>query len=226
MTTTDYTSSFNRTVVPPEISKIVGDERTEFCVKAAKAYSRSSTSGGLIFGLIWTAFSSIFVVIFFGPLFFGKEVNFESNGTPVTASLDNLTPLIIPGLIIGFFLVIGITILTFSIISLFKEGSWFIGTPSRLIVFSKNETRSIDWEQFNGITNIKGDSQNAEINLQLRTGRYQSRKNAPDRYVPDSINIISIKDGFNIEQICRKRIKENDPTPTAGNEKSENPGII
>jgi hypothetical protein len=40
-----------------------------------------------------------------------------------------------------------------------------------------------------------------------------SRKNGPDRYVPDVIYISDVPYVFEIEKICRKRIKENDPTP-------------
>ena len=38
-------------------------------------------------------------------------------------------------------------------------------------------------------------------------------KNGPDRYVPDTLYITGIPHVFEIEQVCRKRIKENDPTP-------------
>ena len=35
-------------------------------------------------------------------------------------------------------------------------------------------------------------------------------------YVPDIIFISGIPGVYDIEQICRKRIKENDPTPSTG----------
>jgi hypothetical protein len=47
----------------------------------------------------------------------------------------------------------------------------------------------------------------------MRTGRMVSRKNGPARYVPDIIYISGILNVFEVEKICRKRIKENDPTP-------------
>jgi hypothetical protein len=40
-----------------------------------------------------------------------------------------------------------------------------------------------------------------------------SRENGPDRYVPDVIDIVEIPNAFEVEKICRRRIKENDPTP-------------
>jgi hypothetical protein len=35
------------------------------------------------------------------------------------------------------------------------------------------------------------------------------------RYVPDITYIAGIPDAYEIEKICQKRIKENDPTPSS-----------
>ena len=83
----------------------------------------------------------------------------------------------------------------------------------RLIHYHKGNIRSIDWEQFSGDIELSGNNQKGNISLQMRTGRMVSRKNGPDRYVPDVIYISKIPNVFEIEKICRKRIKENDPTP-------------
>ena len=58
------------------------------------------------------------------------------------------------------------------------------------------------------INNKKGD-----ISLQLRTGKMVRRKNSSDEYVPDIVYISGVTNVLMIEKICRKRIKENDPTP-------------
>lgn len=59
---------------------------------------------------------------------------------------------------------------------------------------------------------MSGSAEKADITLQMRTGHMVSQKNGPSRYVPDSIYISGIPNGYEIEAICRKRIKENDPT--------------
>jgi hypothetical protein len=41
-----------------------------------------------------------------------------------------------------------------------------------------------------------------------------SGKNNRRRYVPETIYLSGIPDVYQIEKICRTRIKENDPTPT------------
>lgn len=101
----------------------------------------------------------------------------------------------------------------FGIYSLLKKGGYFIATPLRLITFQNGTVRSIDWEQFSGDIEINGNEFEGNLALQMRTGRMISSKNSGSRYVPDTIYLTGIPNVFEIEQICRKRIKENDPTP-------------
>jgi len=168
----------------------------------------------ILFGTANAEFYCIFVFAFLGPLFQGKEVHFESNGVPTVASPNNLGPIIMPTIIIGIFVLIGIGMLFWGIYSIFKKGGYFVGTPTRLVHFQNGNIRSIDWEQFSGDIEVSGNAQKGNISLQMRTGKMVSRKNGPDRYVPDVIYISEIPNVFNVEQICRRRIKENDPTPS------------
>lgn len=202
-------------ILPPKLSSSVSSENKDFAVKAGRAHPLKNSFSLILFGIVWTAFASIFVFAFLGPLFLGKEVHFRSNGVPTVASPDNLGPIVMPAIIIGVFVLIGIGILSWGIFSMFQKGGYFVGTPTRLVHFQNGSIRSIDWEQFSGDIEVNGGGQKGNISLQMRTGRMVSRKNGPDRYVPDVIHISGIPNVFEVEQICRKRIKENDPTPTA-----------
>jgi len=201
------------TRLPEALSSIIGSESKDFAIKAGRAQPRKISLSIILFGIAWTAFTSIFVVVFLGPLFVGKEVHFESNGVPTVASPDNLGPILVPALIIGLFVVIGIGMISFGIYSMSKKGGYFVGTPLRLVHYHKGNIRSIDWEQFSGDIELKGNRQKGNISLQMRTGKMVSRKNGPDKYVPEVIYISEIPYVFEIEKICRARIKENDPTP-------------
>jgi hypothetical protein len=192
---------------------MIGSERKDFAVKAGRAQPLKKSLALVIFGTFWTAFTGIFVVAFLGPLFLGKEVHFEANGVPTVAGPGNLEPILVPALIIGFFVLIGIVMLLGGFYSMFKKGGYFVGTPMRLVHYYKGKMRSIDWEQFSGDIEVNGNIQKGNISLQMRTGKMVSRKNGPDRYVPDVIYMSKIPEAFEIERICRKRIKENDPTP-------------
>jgi len=201
------------TPLPRVLSSSLGSERKDFAVKARRAKPLKQSLSLIIFGTFWTAFTSIFVIAFLGPLFVGKEVHFESNGVPTVAGPDNLEPILVPALIIGLFVIIGLAMMLGGVYSMFRKGGYFVGTPLRLIHYHKGKMRSIDWEQFSGDIEVNGDINKGSIVLQMRTGRMVSRKNGPDRYVPDTIYMSKIPNAFEIEQICRKRIKENDPTP-------------
>lgn len=201
------------TRLPEELSSVVGSENKDFAMKAGRAQPLKKSFYLVLFGFAWTAFTSIFVITFLGPLFLGNEVHFESNGVPTVASPDNLSPILVPALIIGLFVLIGIGMLSFGIYSMFKKGGYFVGTPTRIIHYHSGKIRSIDWEQFSGDIELSGNRLKGNISLQMRTGKMVSRKNGPDRYVPHVIYISEIPYVFEIEEICRRRIKENDPTP-------------
>jgi hypothetical protein len=199
--------------LPQELENYIGSESKDFAVKAKHAAPPKASLAMIIFGFVWLAFSSIFLFAFLGPLFKGEEVHFLANDVPTIASPENLRPILLPAVIIGIFILIGIGMLGGGIYMLFRKGGYFVGTQTRLISFQKGKYRSVDWEQFSGDIEVTGKNQKGNIKLGLRTGKTVSSKNGPDRYVPDELYISGIQNLFEIEQICRRRIKENDPTP-------------
>jgi hypothetical protein len=199
--------------LPPDLRTVIGSETRDFAVKAARAQPLKVSLTLVIFGIIWILFSSIFVVGFFGPLFAGQDVEMTVNGVPTTAGPGHMGPLVMPGIIIGVFLLVGIAVLWFGLYLLTREGGYFVGTPARLISYRKGTILSIDWEQFSGHIEMKGSSKKGSIALQLRSGRMVSSKSGPERYVPDVVYMTSIPGIFEVEKICRQRIRENDPTP-------------
>jgi hypothetical protein len=200
--------------LPELLDRNIGNEKRDFAVIARRSQPPKISMAMILFGTAWLAFTSIFFIAFLGPLFVGKEVHFSSNNVPQVASPDNLKPILVPAVVIGVFVLVGLALLGFGLYSLFKKGGYFIGTPTRLIHYYRGTIRSIDWEQFSGDIEVRGNEQKGNITLGMRTGRMVSRKNGPDRYVPDKIYITGIQNVYEIEQICRKRIKENDPTPS------------
>jgi hypothetical protein len=199
--------------LPQNLLTVIGEEKIDFSVKAKRAKPIKNSMGVILFGTVWTAFTSIFVFAFFGPLFKGEEVHFTSNDIPTVASPDNLEPLIFPAILIGVFVLIGLLMLGFGLYSLVKKGGYFVGTPLRLISYQNGNVRSIDWEQFSGDITVNGDEIKGDLSLQMRTGKMVSSKNNRRRYVPETIYLTGITDVYQLEKICRARIKENDPTP-------------
>lgn len=196
---------------PEEFQNILGKETVDFAVCAKRKQPLKKSLSMLLFGAGWTAFTSIFVFAFLGPVFQGGETHFSVNGVPTTASIDNFQPLVLPTIIIGVFVLIGLGMMGWGIYSLTQKGGYFAGTPDRLIQYNHVNIQSYDWEQFTGT--IETNFQKGDITLQLRTGKMVSRKNRPDEFVPDVVYISGIPDVMDIENKCRVRIKENDPTP-------------
>jgi hypothetical protein len=200
--------------LPGLLAANLGSEKRDFAVMAARSQPLKMSIAVILFGTFWLAFTSIFVVVFLGPVFAGREVHFLTNDVPTVAGPGNLKPLLLPALIIGIFVLIGLGMLGYGLSSAFKKGGYFVGTPTRLVHCRNGTIRSIDWEQFSGDIEVSGNEQKGNISLGLRSGKMVSQKNGPDHYVADTIYISGIQDVFKIEQICRMRIKENDPTPS------------
>ena len=200
--------------LPKELKSLIDSEKTDFTVQTKRNQPKSKAYSTIGFSILWLLFVSIFIVSFFGPLFKGNEVHFKTNNIPTTASLENLEPLLIPGLVIGLFTLVGIALLIWGLFILFQPGSYFVGTETRLIKFRKGSIDIYDWEQFSGNIKIKSNGIQGNLQFELRTGKIKSRKNAPDKYVPNTIHMVGLTDVFKIEKKCRLRIKENDPTPS------------
>ena len=208
----------NSQYLPRELEAVVGTERVDFSVFAMRKKPVSQSISIIFVGILGLAITSIFVVAFFGPLFKGEEVHFIANGTPTTGSLENFEEMIVPALLIGFFVLVEIAILFWGFYSLFQKGGYFVGTANRLLHYRKGVIHTFDWEQFSG--NMKINIKKGDMALELRTGKMVSRKNSSDQFVPDVVYISGVTNILEIEKMCRKRIKENDPTPpnTAKNE--------
>ena len=196
--------------LPTELEAVVGSEKIDFSVFAKRNKPVGQSLTIIFFGIFWTAFTSIFVVAFFGPLFKGGEVHFQTNGVPTVGSWENFEPMLVPALIIGLFVLIGIGLMLWGFYSFFQKGGYFVGTTSRLLCYNKGIIKTFDWEQFSG--NMEINHKKGDISLQLRTGQMVSRKNGSE-FVPDNVYISGVTDVLEIEKVCRKRIKENDPTP-------------
>ena len=74
--------------LPMELQSVIGSEKVDFTVLAKRNQPLKKSIGLMIFGTVWTAFTSIFVIAFLGPLFMGKETHFTVNGVPTTGSWD------------------------------------------------------------------------------------------------------------------------------------------
>lgn len=196
--------------LPTDLQSVIGTEKVDFSVISRRNQPVGKSLRIIAFGTVWTAFTSIFVIAFLGPLFIGEESHFTVNGVPTTGSWDNFQPMLAPTLIIGTFVLIGVGMLIWGFYSIFQKGGYFIGTVNRLIRYHNGNINSYDWEQFSG--NMEINNEKGDISMQLRTGKMVSRKNNSDEFVPEIVYISGATDILEIEKICRKRIKENDPT--------------
>lgn len=197
--------------LPEELNVAVGSESIEFAVKGSRTQSIRASMSSIIFGTVWTAFTMFIASMFLGSVFDKDTISRISEMLASASSEDKKGIWFLLGFF-ALFLAIGIFMIVKGIIPLFKKGGYFVGTPTRIVNFKRGQLKSMDWEQFNGNIVVRGNSQRGSIMLEMRTGYMVSQKSG-SRYVPNVVYISGIRNVYEIEQICRKRIKENDPTP-------------
>ncbi len=199
--------------VPAQLRTLIDGEETDFIAKSKRNHPKKQAWSTIGFSIFWNAFVSIFIVAFFGPLFTGKDVHFSVSGKPTTASLDNMDELLFPGVFIGVFLLVGITVFISGILQLTQKGGYFVGTPTRLIKYRKGKLTVKDWEQFSGNITLKTKGHYGDLELELRTGKMRKKNKGARKLGQDTIYISGISNVFDIEKKCRIRIKEHDPNP-------------
>ncbi len=197
--------------LPYELHSVIGSESVDFSTISKRNRPRKTSVTIIVIGVVWTAFTSIFLLALFGPLIRSGQVTIKVNDVPTTATWNNFEPILIPTIIIGFFALVGLAFISFGIFSLISKGGHFIGTSDRLILYRKGSIKAYNWEQFSG--NMEINLNKGDMSLELRSGSLMSRKNGPDYFVPDTIHISGVPDVLEIEKHCRRRIRENDPTP-------------
>ncbi len=202
-------------VLPDTLNAAVGSESREFVVEAGQIKPLKKTVPLFLFGVAWTLGTGFLIFNFWWPFLMGEEISFDLNDEIVTASLQNMSNITVPLIFTVISILVGVGVLAWGIYFLVKKGGYFVGTPERLINYRNGKIRSIDWEQFTGDIEVSGNEKKGDISLQMRTGRMvQTSDHTSSKYVPDFIYISGVSNIFEIEKICRKRIKENDPTPT------------
>lgn len=189
-----------KTILPQDLNSSLGSENKDFVLKAHNIHPSAILFGLIGFGVLGGVGLFAFVFTLVIPFFQGKEVHFVLQGIPTVVSIDNPYPFVMAIIVVGFFCLEVYE-------QYFKKRDYFVGTPTRLLHFRKS-TRSIPWEQFSGHVEVTGNAKKGNILLQMRTGKVVS-KNGTDRHVPDVIHMYGIPNAFEIERMCKKRMKEN-----------------
>ncbi len=179
------------------LKNALGGETAEFTVRASRTCLPGQAVLLIILGLIFSASACAIILAILAPFFLG--------GKGSVVSLVRLAPLFVMAPLLFLFLLLGIGTLGYGLYRLLAKGSWYVGTPTRLIMLRKNRQRSVGWNEFSGEIDTKKLGEQGAITLTLRSGtmvygRYGGRS------VSRKICLAGIDDSSRIEQIIRKRI--------------------
>lgn len=191
------------TELPQVLNEAIGPENRDFAFKAGSSRPFRKSLPGIISGILWIGFFSLLFLGIFNLDFKGM---FERGA----AENESINPAFYILGFIGIFYLIGLVILSLAIIPVIRRGGYFVGTPVRLIHYHNGKIRSVDWEQFTGDMQVRGNEQGGNISLLLKTGTWK-RQRGGSIYIPDMIFMTAIPGLSEVEKICRQRIKENTP---------------
>ncbi|MCD6580136.1 hypothetical protein J7L48_11745 [bacterium] len=200
--------------IPDYVNTALSGSATDFIVKAKRKNSLGGFFASLIFSIVWLGISGTMLFIILAPLLSGRNVPITVNGVHKIGNLHNLGPVIVPVVMLSVFVLIGLLILFAGLASAFRKGDYFAGSKDFLYIINSKGLRKIDWEQFSGDIQLKGNGENGTIILGMRTGRMNRSSNSNrSYYVPNKIQMVGIPNSFSIQDLLTRRIKENDPTP-------------
>jgi len=203
------------TTIPKELTTILASEEVDFMIKAGKNLPNKIVIKYFLFGLFWLAILGVGLNATLKAFFKGVTFNYSAASFQelITILKTNVSQELL--IFFGVFISIGFGALLYSIYLYSQKGGYFVGTATQLIQYRKGNITMTNWEQFSGNIAIKNKGTLGNLELELRTGSMYSRggESSLQRYVPDVIYITAIENVIAIEKKCRKRIKENDPTP-------------
>lgn len=196
--------------LPEELNTFLSSENKEFAVYGRRARPIASSMSQLIFGIAWLGFMTFFLSFFFDSFSQGGIKQVISNINDANEGNSQNSGIFVV-ILFGVFVLIGLYMLLAGVFSLMKRGGYFVGTPTRLVRFNRGKMMWDNWDQFNGNIEVSGNNNRGTITLEMRTGHKSFAKT--NSYVPNIVYIHGVPGVYEIEQICRKRIKEHDPTP-------------
>jgi hypothetical protein len=202
---------FQNILLPEELLIAIGSETKDFVVKGTRLRPVSGSLSNLILGSIWVGVFIWIGFALFGPFDTPADSSAEKTALKLFSDDGTFNLELVIYILYAIFLIWGIWHLTKTVIPLLKPGGIFVGTPKKLFNYRNGQLITYDWELFTLKTKVRGNGIKGSLTLTRTTG-YQTRRNQAGMsyYIPYIVYMSGIPDVFEIEKICKKRIKESD----------------
>lgn len=136
-------------------------------------------------------------------------------GTGVILAITMILITIADGFNIWLFLgvIVALAILAFGIYTFFEGAGTFVGTSKELINSKDGVITTTPWHEYSGDITVTLEAGKGSINLGKKAFSSGYISDNQMGYIPEESFLLGIDNAFEISNICRKRIKENDLTP-------------
>ncbi|MFK8302608.1 hypothetical protein ACI75Y_06820 [Capnocytophaga stomatis] len=180
--------------IPKELQEVISEEPIDFYVFAERKVPRVASVFFIFFGILWTM-----VVLGIGG--FDFEEKFGASGDSFY-NMMNVYLLIVNGI----FVLVGIGITVWGVVTFFQNGGHFIGTPTRLIHYKKRKTQIYSWSDFTG--NMDLNVKNGGLTFYTHSDKKVYDRNR-NYMICRSVHLFSAENILEIVQIAYQRITEN-----------------
>lgn len=177
-----------------ELRSTIGYETIDFYVFAERKVPRVASIFFIFFGILLT-------IMVLGIGGFDFEKKFGAGGDSFYNTMNAFMIMVS-----GIFVLVGIGITIWGVVSFFQNGGHFVGTPTRLIHYKKGTTKIYSWSDFTG--NVDMNSSKRYITFFLHSNR-KVEVEGNMYMICDVINLFSADNILEIERISRQRITEN-----------------
>jgi len=115
--------------------------------------------------------------------------------------------------ILALFVPVGFALFGYGIYTFFEGGGTFVATSKNLIEEYKGKITITPWYEYSGDITVNLEAGKASVILGKKAISSGYESDNQMGYIPEVTNILGITDAFTVGSICRKRIKENDYSP-------------
>jgi len=110
-------------------------------------------------------------------------------------------------------IIAGLAILAFGIYTFFEGAGTFVSTSKELINSKNGVIFTTPWHEYSGDITVTLEAGKGSITLGKKAFSSGYISDNEMGYIPEESFLLGIENAFEISNICRKRIKENDLTP-------------
>ena len=215
----------NITNFPTQLIEALGSEQPEFAVQTKYYKEKSGMVKILLFSLAWFSIAVGMILYIILTAINGGHINYRSKSFGGSRVKHIITQDNIWNdssvYFLGFFALIGLLLMIFSLRGLYKKGGYFIVTKNHLYSFINNTLRIYDWKNFSKevklfhhkdggsvVLGYTGDKQRAFVEKMQKISDFNTKKRGllKEQKFSEEIHIAGIPNATELARFIKEKL--------------------